>query len=120
MCGVVNNFQIVLLGDSLNCLDIAWVTIHVCRENSRCSGRDGRFDQFRIDIECRSVDIHKNRRAVFPQDRIGSRHVGERRGDDLAFQFQRLDRYLQNDRSVTAKVKVIDIQILFKLSFELL
>src|SRR5882757_5192022 len=66
------------------------------------------------------VNIGKHRRTFFPANRSGGSHIRKWRGDDLSFQVQRTDGYLQGNSAIVRKKEMLYTQVIPQFLFQLI
>lgn len=115
---VVDDFEVMLLGDPVDCLHIAGNSIHMRSKDGGSMRSDGSFYFLRIDVAGIWIYIHKDRFASFPDDAAGSGHIGKRRGDDLAFEFQGLDGNLNGDGPVSCVEQMINPKVFLQIELQ--
>ena len=111
MRSVVDYFEVVFGCDPVYGLHIAGNPIDMRGKDRGSLRSDRSFYFFRVDVAGTWVYIHKDGFASFPDDGAGGGDIGKRRGDDLAFEFQRLDGNLNRDGTVAGVEKMFHSQI---------
>ena len=111
MSGVIDHFQVIDVSNLLNGINVARRTIAMNWHDCSGLGRDGCFDLRRIHIQGDRVDINKHWFQAVPQQRMGRRDEGIRRGDHLAADAQGLQGREQRDRAVVEKRNMLDTEI---------
>ena len=71
MRSIVDDFQIVGVGDLLYAFHIAGMSVAMHRHDGSGLRRDGGFDLVRIEVECVRVDVHEHRLNTVPQQGMG-------------------------------------------------
>ena len=90
MRGIIDDLQSIVVGNTLDALDVARLPIAMDRHDGRRLRRDGRFDLVRVHVEGKRINVDKDRLDAIPQQGMGRRHEGIGSGDDLAGDAQRL------------------------------
>src|SRR5258708_22568207 len=104
---VVDDLQIVVVGDLLDSVDIARMSVAVHRENRGWRRRDCRFDLRRVQVERVRVDINEDRLDTVPKQRVRGRNKRIRGGNDFARDTQRLQGGYQRERAIRKQRKVL-------------
>ena len=80
---VLDDFEIMLVGNRLDGRHIRRLAEQVYRDDRLGLCGHGRLDLVRVDIEGLGIDIDEHRRGADVEDRLGGGDEGERGGDDL-------------------------------------
>ncbi len=117
---VINDLQVVVVGNGLNSLNVAGVAVHMDRQNGSGLWSDGGFDLVWVDVQCLGVNIHEHRLNAVPEQGMGCGNEGVRRGDHLAGNAQSLKRRDQCQGAVGEQGQMADTQIFAQGLLELL
>jgi len=118
--GVVDYPQVVVVGNFLDGLHVARVTVAM-HWHDGCGVRgDGSFNSGWVEVQSVGVHIHKHGFDAVPEQRMGCGHEGIRRGDDLASNTQGLQCGDQTERAVGKQRQVLDAQVVAQGFFKLL
>ena len=83
MGGIVDHLEVMLLGDSIDGLDITRVAVAVHRHDGHGLIRDGLLDLLRIHAASILLNIHEDRLQFIPPDGVTGSHETIRSGDNL-------------------------------------
>ncbi len=98
--GVVDDLEVVVIGDLLDGFYIAGMAIAVHRHDRGRLRRDSRFDLLRIEIERVRIDIHEDRLDAVPEERVRGRCKRIGRRNHFAVDAQGLQRSDEGQRAV--------------------
>ncbi|BAK88810.1 hypothetical protein NCGM2_1951 [Pseudomonas aeruginosa NCGM2.S1] len=112
MRGIVDDLQVVDIGDPLDRLDIAGVAVAMHRQDRGGLRGDRRLDPRRVEIHGVLVDVHEDRLEPVPQQRVAGGDEGVRRGDHLAGHPQCLQRGDERQGGVGEEHDVLHPQVL--------
>lgn len=112
MCRIIDDLQLILVGNPLNLLDIADIAIDMHRHDSARAVRDQRLELVHVHREILRIDVAEHRRQAIADNRMCRRGKRERRRDDLTLQIHRLQRKLQRHMAIREQVNVLHAEIL--------
>ena len=109
---IIDDLQLVFVGNPLDLLDIADIAIDMHRHDGTRAIRDQRLEFIHIHREVLRIDITEDRRQAIADNRMRRRSKRERRRDDLPLQIHRLQRELQRHMAIREQIDVIHTKIL--------
>ena len=83
LCSVFDDRDAVLGGDGVDGVEVGALAVQAHRDDRLGLGRDGGFEQRRVEIVGARVDVYIHRLGAEHGDGFGGGDVGEARGDDL-------------------------------------
>lgn len=120
MGGIVNDLEVIVIGDNLDGLYIAGVAVAMHRQNGRGLRGDGGLDFGGIEIQRIRIDIDEYRLDAVPQQGMRGSDERIRGGDDFAGNTQRLQSGHQRESAISEQRQMIDAQIVTQRLLELL
>lgn len=109
---IVDDLDVIVVGDSLDSVDVAWITVAVHRKNRGGLGGDRRLDLCGVNVEGGRLDIDEDWFDPVPEQRMCSGDERVRCGDDLAGNAEGLKRGYQCERAIGKKRDVPDPKVL--------
>lgn len=83
LCSVFNHRYAVLGGDGVDGVEVGALAVQAHRDDGAGLGRDGGFEQRRVEVVGARIDVDIHRLGTEYGDGFGGGDVGEARGDDL-------------------------------------
>ena len=117
---IVDDFEVVIVGDLLDGRYITWMSVAMHRQYGGGVRRDGSFKFCRVEIERVWIDVREHRLDAVPQQRMRGRNKGVRRSDNLPCDTQRLQSRDQGNSAIREEANVIYAQIFTERFFQLL
>ena len=91
MGGVVDNLEVVAIGDALDRLDVTWIAVAVYRQNGGGLRGDGRFDLGWVEVEGARLNVDEDRGNAVPEQRMGGGDERVRSSNNLTGDAQGLE-----------------------------
>ena len=104
--GIVDDFQAILVCNSLDGVHIHRLAVAVYGHNGRGLGRNGSLNLVGIYATGLLLNIHENRTAPIPPDAVSGGHKAVGRGDDLSSNTQGLQGCQQRQGTVGEQADV--------------
>ena len=108
--GVVDDLQVVGVGDLLDAAHVARMPVAVHGEDGRRLRRDGRRDPVGVQVQGVRVDVDEDRPDPVPDQAVRGRDEGVRRRDDVTRDAELLQRAHQCDGRVAEQRDLRDAQ----------
>ena len=87
---IIDDLQLVFVGNPLDLLDIADIAIDMHRHDGTRAIRDQRLELIHVHREVLRIDITEDRRQAIADNRMRRRSKRKRRCDNLSLQIHRL------------------------------
>lgn len=117
---VVDDLEVVVVGDGLDRFDIARVAVAMHGEYGGGLGGDGRLDLGGVEVEGPRFDIDEDGLDTVPKQGVCRGDEGVWRGDDLAGYPQCLQSCYEGKRPIGKEREVIDAEVISQRLLQLL
>ena len=111
VASIIDNWDIMSLGDSINRLEVAIVTKHMDWHNSNSMAGNLLFYLRSINIQRLWVNIYKDRSTVLPHNRTNCGNKGKRWSNNLTLFTNGLDSHLKSKCTVTTAHHIGNLQV---------